>query len=490
LKILDKSADHTLYEATDVNVLSKQLRSKVTFSGYEKLIGSILLLNLGFLLVRPQAILPVLSDAKITVALFLISFAFWLKRSQKTWHRETLIILGLLLFHAGMIFFSRYIWNNFVINTGVAASAWFDIIQYLFCFLFPLLVYLTCCDQFKRLTSLLIFAGAFIGIYAITHSGRGPAGFLGDENDCGLMLVFLLPYPLFALPLGKNILRKLLILTTAAIIVAGIIATNSRGTFVGLVCTLGFVFLHSRNKGLLITLALVGFLAAVPFIPHEYIDRMKTIKQTDQGTAQTRFEYWGTALRAWSDPRNTIQGVGLNNIPWRLHQYQGAEFGLTREGMGGRQVHSMHIQIIADLGLIGVALLGYLVFRSIAGNNRSRREIHLAEKALRSLTIRYKAIQSSNELIINQNSPVGENDFFLRQIISFQKEATFMLAFFNCLNASWIALLVSGSFISVLYYPTLWMIIIISLAAQIYWKETRQILGQSLELSQELLPNN
>lgn len=477
------------FQETNISYLSSRLKALLHGSTRDKFIGTILLTNLGFLLLRPQVIAPFLSDFKITIALFLLCFFFWLKRYSQTWHSISNLIMLLLGIHAIMILVARFLWSDLVINTGAAALVWFDIVQYLFCFLFPVLVYLTHSDQFRRLNSLLIFAGVYIALYAVNHEGRGPSGFLGDENDCGLMLVFLFPYALLSFPLAKNSLRRLLIILSAAIIIAGIIATNSRGTFVGLVATLFFIFVHSHHKKLLVTLSIIGFIVAIPFVPEQYVERIKTIRQTDQGTAQTRFEYWGTALKAWSDPRFTLQGVGFNNIPWRLHQYQAAEFGLTKEGMGGRQVHSLHIQIIADLGIIGFILLGYATYRSIKGNNRCRRELLRAERAVQQLSKRHQKVNSSNELIINANSPIALSNKFLKQVIKTQSDISFLLIFFNALNASWIALLTAGSFISVLYYPTPWMILILSLAAQLYWQQLKSTLSKSLQLCEELLPS-
>src|SRR5690606_741314 len=121
----------------------------------------------------------------------------------------------------------------------------------------------------------------------------GPEGFLGDENDCGLMIAFLLPFALFTYPYYKRFWSRFLIIVAICLMFAGIVATNSRGTFIGVVCTSFFAFLYSKNKLALIILSFIGVLAAIPFLPSDYYDEVKSIVQIGEGTALSRFEYWG-----------------------------------------------------------------------------------------------------------------------------------------------------------------------------------------------------
>lgn len=88
--------------------------------------------------------------------------------------------------------------------------------------------------------------------------------------------------------------------------------------------------------------------------------------QTDNSSANLRHLFWGIAFEEWRT--RPLTGVGANNYETMLPQGR-AQFSATRlddplVGMGEddilRYAHNEYVQVLAELGLVGVLLLGWL----------------------------------------------------------------------------------------------------------------------------------
>jgi putative inorganic carbon (hco3(-)) transporter len=186
-------------------------------------------------------------------------------------------------------------------------------------------------------------------------SGRTGSGFIGDENDFALALNTMIPLAYFYFMSLRSGFKKYFSLFLVVVFVLGVVASNSRGGWVGLAMVILFCIIRSKRK--LLSLAIISLLlmAGVMFAPPDFWQQVESISDTNEATAQTRLHYWGAAARMLI--ANPIVGVGAGNGPLRMPEYvQGFRSSATQ---WGRTFHGTIPQVMAELGLLGIGL--YLI---------------------------------------------------------------------------------------------------------------------------------
>jgi O-antigen ligase len=136
---------------------------------------------------------------------------------------------------------------------------------------------------------------------------------------------------------------------------------------------------------------------------------MKTISNTDQGTANERMLSWRAGWDMFID--NPL-GVGGNNFQFRFPEYQSEEFA---RGMWGRVAHSLWFTLIPELGIFGI-----LIYFSLLKYN------------------------IKDILYVKKIDPGDDRDLLYLKSIS------------AAMLASLAGYFASGTFLSVLYYPHYW----------------------------------
>jgi hypothetical protein len=214
-------------------------------------------------------------------------------------------------------------------------------------------------------------------IFALTHDGRGSGGFLGDENDLALGCVTALPlaYAGFRDMRGW---KRWASGAAAFLLLAAIVASFSRGGFIGLLAAAGFCVLAGRQR---LRTLLLGLVAAGLFfllIPRDYKQEIISIRETTEGTAEVRLFLWAGAINMWLE--HPILGVGPANSGWHLGSYQPAptETGLFADkdyqerNWTGTALHSIFFEILANRGLLGLGLVTAIVWLSFQTARRLR----------------------------------------------------------------------------------------------------------------------
>jgi O-antigen ligase len=146
-----------------------------------------------------------------------------------------------------------------------------------------------------------------------------------------------------------------------------IVWTRSRGGFVSLLAVAALITwrLPTRTWAPKLALAVAGFVAVIAFAPASYWERMGTIwgeaprNANDYdagGLTEARWNVWMTGLGIMF--QNPLLGVGAG-------AYEIAE-GLSHGGVGRWEAaHNSFIQIGAELGLVGLGLFLYLIWRGV-----------------------------------------------------------------------------------------------------------------------------
>ena len=282
-------------------------------------------------------------------------------------------------------------------------------------------------NQYLRFFSIL---GVFFALLGIIGAGKISVYVLRDENDFCLFMNIMLPFAVFLMLEAKQFKNKLFYFTLALIYLAGNISTLSRGGFLGLVAVIFYAFSLSKHKIIFIVLAVVVGLGAITFAPPEYFEEVQSIDSSSyrRDTGATRIDSWKAGWRMFLD--NPVIGVGAYNFGPNFSDYW--DQGRNPDKMWGRVAHSLYFTLLPEMGLAGTfCFIGMLFY-----NYKDYRFILSLEKTKESqLALSSLPIHEKDELAI----------------------AIRRLYFFTCASmGAMLAYLVTGFFISVLWYDYFW----------------------------------
>lgn len=202
------------------------------------------------------------------------------------------------------------------------------------------------------------FFGVKGGLLGVLSGGsqilRGPGGMMEDNNDFALALVMNIPL-LWYLGIGE---RRQLVLRASQIAVVltviTILLTHSRGAFLATSATaLWIAWRSGKLVRAALSLLTIGLLFPV-LAPQSVLERLSTIGDTQESSANARLTAWATAFRMIED--NPVLGVGMRNFQSSYRLYS-----LEPLGGGGQTyvAHNSYLQIWAESGSLAFAV--YLV---------------------------------------------------------------------------------------------------------------------------------
>lgn len=336
-----------------------------------------------------------------------------------------------------IILIEMMIQGPIAVNNYLALMQWLSMISYLiFGLSFCLFV-----DDIRKLG---IIITTFIMVHVLCATSRimgsgifGGSGPLGDKNDFALAMVVLIPLSFYMGLLHTGIKRLAFWIATALFVVANV-STMSRGAFLGMVSIGILMWLKSKSKVKSLAVIFLLLIAFVSLIPQNYKTEILSIGAEREmafsdtttsvdgrvlakyGTGRDRVELWKVAWRMFLD--NPIIGVGQDNLPLRMGEYQNDEHGNSswQRDISGRAVHSLYFTLLAELGIVG-----FLVWMFMLRNLLSK--------------YRYVSKSFSNN---SKTSTQAESDFLKKMTLGF---AVGMVGY-----------LVSGAFLSAFYYPQFW----------------------------------
>lgn len=251
------------------------------------------------------------------------------------------------------------------------------------------------------------------------------ATFLGDGNDFALSLCILLPL-MIEIGLSRRGIGRYLAFGGGLVVVFAIIATQSRGGTLGLVAVMAYLWWRSPRKIAAIVALGVLAVAALLYAPPEYFARMETLggSQLD-GSAQGRIDAWKGAIGMGL--KNPIIGVGAGHFGPRW----------------GKTAHSMYMLALAELGIPGLISVLVLVIGGLRDNIKSSSKLLAGPKP-------------------GDGGPVQDS---ARMI--------------DMLSAGMIGLAVAGAFLSVVYYPHIYVLTGLMIAGRLLGAEQFRDLAAS-----------
>lgn len=393
--------------------------------------------KLGFYLVmlamlfefgRPQDILPPLKvipiptllDVSILIAVLASGKAAFRNLQTKLW-------MGLLVFMA--------MWVPFANNNFWAFMTLKEMTLYFFFYL-GIVTFVNTTSRMHTLILMWLGVHAVLGINGVLHHGQGVGGWLGDENDFGMEMNVAVPVAFFMYQAATNQRAKSLYIILMGLFVMSVVATSSRGAFLGLLAVGTYCWLYSPRKILSLILGIcLGGLVLVT-APQEYWDRISSITDDstmETGTAGQRMFTWGIGWEIFT--ANPIFGIGQGNFPWTIGEYMGGRTWQTKS-LAGRQAHSLYFTLMPELGLVGVIIFGTMIYL----NYRDTR--------------------------VRQFFPIGPHRMGQKRENGEGNDPEFERAalFGNAILGGMIGYLTTSAFISTLYYPTFWILMGLAVA--------------------------
>ena len=384
-------------------------------------IWTLLLVYVLFEYVRPlDNALKFLSPLRLG-GLVTLALALGFLLSKKEYLKQDRIHLFVLAFWMLVAFSTFYAPNNRASLDTAIALLWLFV-----AFVFPLNLVLTSPERVYRFFFWWIGLQALVGVHVITHGGHGPGSFLTDENDVGLALNMALPYAIYVARFPDLSARaRLLLYGTAGLMLVAIGVSASRGAVVGLAVLVATAVLLSkrpiRNGIVALAVVVVSIAILVRYLPPAYVNDMQGIDDPNDRTADERLWSWSIGWVMYKE--NPVLGVGANNYQWTNHLYatKSPMYTPERKILGGRVAHSLYFTLLPELGTAGVIVFVGLL-RQLYSRSRRLRSIENIDRG--------KALDKAKFELIG-----------------------------TAMVVSLVAYLVTGAFISVLYYPPFWHLV-------------------------------
>lgn len=399
------------------DLYSLRIRDLWAFFRSQDILFWLICLYLFFEYVRPQTLYPVLDFLPYTQIVILVTlFLLFLQKKKKLVSNvENRLIL---LFFVVVLFSSLFAMSPETSFAKLPEFIAWVLIYFLIInivntenrFLLFILMFLI--YNFKM--SQFAFRGwAGIGFgFGKDGTGGGP-GWFQNSGEFGIEMCVFFPlatYFIIALkdrwPRWK--LCSFLLLPLTAI--SGMISSSSRGAVVGGVAVLAWMLLKSHRK--IYAVFLIAFVCIMAYraVPEQQMARFDA--SGEDRTSVSRTERWRKGIEMAN--RNPVLGVGFGN--WAL-----ADRSMF-SGEGGLS-HNAFVECASELGYSGLAVYGFMVLFTFVNNYRSRK-------------------------ILRQN----------------KQEAGFVYLMSHGLDGALVGYLVSGFFVTVLFYPYFWINLALTVA--------------------------
>ena len=240
----------------------------------------------------------------------------------------------------------------------------------------------------------------------------GAPGWFQNSGEMAIQMTIFLPISYYFLKALEPHLKGLtkrwkywLIVALPATAALALVASSSRGGQIGGAAVL--IFMIWRGKNRLKRLVILGAVVAAGWLVLPDQQRARFESMGEDETSQTRMTYWKDGIAVTKE--HPVLGIGYEN--WIAY------YGRNFQGFEGRRqlVHNVFLQASAELGYMGLAAFLLMIGWTFRMNAKTRK--------------RMKARQDGRYL--------------------------FYMAY--GLDAALVGFMVSGFFVTVLYYPYFWI---------------------------------
>lgn len=386
--------------------------------------------------VRPQEMLPALASIRpyaiMSIALVVFLILFEKGNALQLGYTQIKIFWGIIAYYLFLFPFS--------FSKGLAKDGIINLLL-----LAPFLLSAVSLIRRKETLKLVCVAmgvmTVIIGVRGIMlHDGNyknamfNLGNFLSDPNDFSLFMNMMLPFCYFMMLYEKrSLFFKCLFALGAGLAFYTSVISFSRGGFIGLVATLSVMLYLSPNRKILSVYATAAAIFVIIAIGPTYVETMSTSLDTGQATAQTRLTTWNAS---WDMFVERPWGFGMTNGPASIYLFV-PEKDHPIEYWGSVS-HSLWLTFLSEGGIIVFTLFAMLLFYNI------------------------------KQCLVMVRCKLGGDNF------------NFLRCFGSAAIASITGFCISGTFLTVNYYPHIWYISAIISGAFFVFKKTirtKAILG-------------
>lgn len=388
---------------------------------------------------KPEWLIPGFPLRQLPTIVLLLLFIVWLFSAQKSLgNPQTKLFIAFVIL--------------VVISAGLARNTGFSrlMAKTMFLTLLWYLVTISYADEFRKIEKLItifLLGSLLMAVLGVKGSGRVWIPSLRDENDFALFLNIVFPFAFFLVLEASEKRKRIVYLGVSLLFLAGIIISNSRGGFVGLVAVLSYCWYKAPKKIVSTIILIILIIGMLLMAPQSFWNEMQTITQgREESTGAARWFFWTMAVHEFLD--NPIIGVGpLNYGIWlpdyiaKIDKFSIAYSNLTQyssmrpENLWGEVCHSIYFTLLSELGIIGTLIFAGMLL-TFEKQNRYIKKIEL------------------NKINLLKNTTLPEDE---KNNISSQIKRLYFLSL--AANGGMIGYLVSGLFLSVLYFNWFWFLI-------------------------------
>jgi O-antigen ligase len=198
------------------------------------------------------------------------------------------------------------------------------------------------------------------GLRAGIERAQGLTSAGGDPNSLGITLVSALPLVGLLLLQGSR-KQKVIALAVFGISIVAVVLTASRTAFAVMVLLIGAFFVTRRKAFVYLPLALALFAVIWMSAPDQFKKRYVTItKVVDPNVDEDELdESYLSRLYAWKAGREMFADYPLTGVgPGNFKTAIGTEYWPGKGRKRWLNPHNLYIQLIAELGILGVIVWG------------------------------------------------------------------------------------------------------------------------------------
>jgi O-antigen ligase len=232
------------------------------------------------------------------------------------------------------------------------------------------------------LTAIIGLAGVTAPEAHTTFESARVTGGIGDANELAAILIPALAIAGFAISTERSVFLRWVQLVYASTYVFALVRAESRGGFVGI----GAMFLAAlafAGPARPRAIALIGIVAAVGITYYTYVappESLQRITDFSAGASSGRSDLWKVAADISAD--HPVVGIGAGNFPLVEPRYALGNQNITRPDLivgTPRVVHNTYLNILVELGAVGLAMFVAFAGGSLAAGWRGIRTLARAQ---------------------------------------------------------------------------------------------------------------
>ncbi len=203
-------------------------------------------------------------------------------------------------------------------------------------------------------------SGVFQDYSGLARTAGGNSA-IDNFNGIAITMNSIIPFIYYLMLHYETRWKKIAMALMLAVSIITLVLTGSRGGLLGFLTLIGIFWYRSQQK--LVTGAALAFILIVGWFSIEdnrrdrYMSILSSQEQRDE-SAQGRLDAWVDGLFLFAE--KPLTGVGAGAFAWA----RVTKFGVYL------QPHSMYVQILAELGIIGAVLYGLFLAGIFRINNR------------------------------------------------------------------------------------------------------------------------